>query len=146
MFDDYLNRNRWFVCRLLYWHLSVWRSIRSWQSFASGRIHLVPAGSNSDSDYLSLDPSPQAAVTKNAGNAGNGLNRAERSRTKFEKNELYLLSPFPALPAFTPCLCGESGLYGKTVTGVPSETFAKKICAILPGIRIQPCEAGYPGR
>jgi hypothetical protein len=36
--------------------------------------------------------------------------------------------------------------YRSTVTGVPSSTLLKKICAILPGIRMQPCDAGYPGR
>src|ERR1700685_4806636 len=31
-------------------------------------------------------------------------------------------------------------------TGVPKSTLLKKISAILPGIRMHPCDAGYPGK
>ena len=42
--------------------------------------------------------------------------------------------------------CGPQASYGAIVTGVPLETDLKKFSAMNSGIRMQPCDAGYPGK
>ena len=45
-------------------------------------------------------------------------------------------------PAPFETYAAEARPYRITVTGVPTSTLSKKTSAILPGIRMQPCEAG----
>jgi hypothetical protein len=57
------------------------------------------------------------------------------------------ISPHSVTPELLQLLNSAFGFPQSTIcTGVFRSTLLKKISAIFPGIRIHPCEAGYPGK